>query len=417
MKLSTPGFIGKRLKEGREARELTMQGLADILGISRASISKYESGDQSPHPNVLHEISKVLKLPVDFFVNDRPHDYLISDNPIFYRKLSSTTKTARERAERRYEWLQDISHYLGKFIEFPEVNFPFFETPEDPNKISNSMIEDLAKQTRRFWGLGDGPISNVVWLLENNGVIIGRYAFDANELDAFSQNLSGKDDKNSFYRPHIVLGDDKKSCARSRFDIAHELGHLIIHGNIPRNKFRDSRLHKRIEDQANRFSGAFLFPQESFLKEISLVSLDTLRTLKPRWKLSIAMLLHRAKDLGLVSEENYQNLRINLTRRGWRINEPLDDEIPVEEPKLLCTSMKMIVEEQIQTHADILHSLKLGHRDIEEIIGLPSGYLMEKVTKFDSLRVRNQHPANLQDEHYSQGVISVDFDSKKRLNN
>ena len=50
MKPNTPGFIGKRLKEGREARELSMQGLAELLGVSRQSISKYESNDQSPRP-------------------------------------------------------------------------------------------------------------------------------------------------------------------------------------------------------------------------------------------------------------------------------------------------------------------------------------------------------------------------------
>ena len=267
-------------------------------------------------PNVLEEISKVLKLPVDFFVSERSHDYLISESPIFYRKLTSATKAVRARAERRYEWLQDISYYLGEFIEFPDVNFPTFDVPNDPNKISDSMIEDLAKQTRRFWGLGDGPISNIVWLLENNGTIIGRYAFEANALDAFSQNFSYKQGENQFYRPHIILGSDKGSGSRSRFDAAHELGHLIIHKNISTNIFRDSRFHGIIEAQANRFSGAFLFPRESFFQEASFVSLDSLRTLKSRWKLSIAMMLYRAKDLSLVAEEEYQNLRINLARRG-----------------------------------------------------------------------------------------------------
>lgn len=423
MKPNTPGFLGKRLKEAREARELSMQGLADLLGVTRQSISKYESGDQSPRPIVLDEISKVLRLPVDFFVNERPHDYLDSESPIFYRKLTSATKAVRARAERRYEWLQDISDYLGRFVEFPDVNLPDFDVPNDPNKISDSMIEDLAIQTRRFWKLGDGPISNVVWLLENNGVIVGRYAFDANELDAFSQYVIGTVNKKQFCRPHIVLGNDKESGVRSRFDIAHELGHLIIHKNISRNIFRDSRFHKIIESQANRFSGAFLFPSKSFFQEVSSVSLDSLRTLKPRWKLSVSMLLHRAKDLGLLSDEKYQNLQINLVRRGWKTSEPLDDEIPVEEPKLLRRAMEMLIEQEIQTRSDVLNALKIGRRDTEEIIGLSANYLAEKVADFDSLKIKSERlqgekqPRRDQENTPEDKGVVLDFASRRRLEN
>lgn len=424
MKPNTPGFLGIRLKEARESRELTVQGLADILGISRQSVSKYENGDQSPRPEVLDGISKVLRFPRDYFVNERPHDHLTSETPIFYRKLTAATKSVRARAERRYEWLQDIAYYLGDFLEFPDVNFPSFDLPSDPTKISNSYIEELAVETRRFWGFGDGPISNVVWLLENNGAIVGRYAFGADNLDAFSQNLSiERIDGHQMFRPHIMLGNDKSSCARSRFDAAHELGHLVIHKEIPKNIFRDSKFHGLIEKQANRFAGAFLFPRDIFMQEVSSVSLDSLRTLKPRWKLAISMLLHRAKDLSLVGEQEYKNLQINLTRRGWRKKEPLDDEILPEEPKVLKSSVEMLVEQKIQTQSDILSSLRLDRQDVEEIIGLPSGYLTEKITGFDQLRLRRDHEKQelgVFDQHPEKddkrGVL-INFPPRGRLEN
>jgi Zn-dependent peptidase ImmA (M78 family)/transcriptional regulator with XRE-family HTH domain len=422
MKPSTPGFIGNRLKEAREARALSMQGLADLLEISRQSISKYESGSQSPSPTILDEISRVLKIPRDYFVNERPHDNLRSDKPIYYRKLTAADKVSRFRAERRYEWLQDISHFLGEFVEFPDVNFPLFDPPNHPNLISNSEIEHLALRTRRFWGLGDGPISNVVWLLENNGAIVGRFPFSCDEIDAFSQDWGTDEVEGKSSRPHIVLGSDKQSTARSRFDAAHELGHLVIHKNITNNIFRDSKFHRLMENQANLFAGAFLFPRDSFIQEVADITLDSLRILKPRWKLSIAMLLHRAHDLHLIHDEEYKKIQINLVRRGWKKQEPLDEEIPPEEPKLLQSAMKMIIEEKICSSSDVLTYLKLNHTDIEEIIGLPSNYLGEKVKDFEALKLRKQNK-NLSRPYQegskdskSEGIV-LDFSSRQRLEN
>lgn len=412
MKPNTPGFIGKRLKEAREARELSMQGLAELLGISRQSISKYESESQSPGPSVLDAISRTLRVPRDYFISTRPHDNLKSDKTIYYRSLSAARKSARLRAERRYEWLQDISDILGKYIEFPNVNFPSFDVPNDPTQIGNEDIEHLALRTRRFWGLGDGPISNIVWLLENNGAIVGRFSLSSDSIDAFSQNWSALEKNGFTSRPHIVLGTDKNSGARSRFDAAHELGHLVLHENIPENIFRNSQFHGLMEAQANLFAGAFLLPSDVFIQEVANISLDALRMLKPRWKLSIGMLLHRAHDLKLISDDEYRKLQINMSRRGWRKKEPLDEEIPLEEPKLLKSAMEMLIKEKICTPSDILAQLKLGHRDIEEIIGLPTNYLGEKIIDFEVLKMRSGPAKDKADDISLEDNVTHDLDNK-----
>lgn len=274
MKPGTPGFIGVRLREAREARGLTAIALSQVLSLTRSAISHYENGDQSPRPEVMEQIQQTLNLPPHFFRRIPPKR---KKGTIFYRSMSAATKTARTKAERRYYWLHDMVSYLGEFINFPAVNFPKFDLPEDPNRISPELIEELASETRRYWKLGDGPISNVVWLLENHGAIVSRCELEAETLDAFSEwHIEDE-------RPYIILGADKNVAARSRFDAAHELGHLILHRHIDKSRLGRPQDFKLIENQAHRFAGAFLIPASAFFREVSTPSLDTFRALKSTW--------------------------------------------------------------------------------------------------------------------------------------
>src|SRR5206468_12535337 len=98
---------------------------------------------------------------------------------------------------------------LQSFITFPTPKFPDLNAPEDPRRITDQDIEQYAAYTRKFWGIGDGPISNVLWLVENNGAIVSRYELGARKLDAFSQWREADN------APFIVLGSDKSSASRS----------------------------------------------------------------------------------------------------------------------------------------------------------------------------------------------------------
>ena len=67
-------------------------------------------------------------------------------------------------------------------------------------------------------------------------------------------------------RPLILLSADKDSGYRSRFDLAHEIGHLVLHRHIQRTT--DSARHKLMEQQAHHFAGEFLLPAETFASEV-----------------------------------------------------------------------------------------------------------------------------------------------------
>jgi transcriptional regulator with XRE-family HTH domain len=101
VKPGTNGFVGRRLREAREARGITAVSLAEILGVTRAAISQYEHGPRTPSPEIAERIASTLRLPLSFFMrpaNDR------AQRKIFYRSLSAATKAARVRSERKYEY-------------------------------------------------------------------------------------------------------------------------------------------------------------------------------------------------------------------------------------------------------------------------------------------------------------------------
>ncbi len=370
MKRGTPGFVGARLKEAREARGLTATALSDILGVTKQAVSQYENEQQTPRPEILRTIEQRLNLPPAFFYS--PVEEEPEEDKIFFRSLASATKPARTRMRRRYRWLRRVADYLQEYASFPPVVFPRFETPRDPMEISGEDIEMLASKTREHWGLGEGPISNVVSLLESNGAVVARGMMEAEELDAFSEW------REHVETPYVFLGADKHNAFRSRYDAAHELGHLVLHRNVDKKHLDNVRTHKLIERQAYRFAGAFLLPASSFANDFYAANLDAFSALKPKWKASVAMMIYRSADLGFVSKEQTRRLWINRTRRGWKFREPLDDDLPIEEPRLLRRAFELLINEGVQSRDEIRFALPYAPSDIEELAGLPPGFLEEK---------------------------------------
>jgi Zn-dependent peptidase ImmA (M78 family)/transcriptional regulator with XRE-family HTH domain len=340
--------------------------LADILGITRSAVSQYENGKQTPAPQVMRRIAEVLNVPTHFF--------LIPPNPsglgtLYWRSLASATKAARLGVERRFGWMQSIVGFLRGYLTFPRVNLPDFDVPADIARLDDHHIESMAIETRRFWGLKDGPISNVAWLIENNGAIMARFDLGADKLDAFSRW-----DENERI-PYIVLGADKASAARSRFDTAHELAHILIHRRLSQTIVNTTTLYPLIEEQAHAFARAFLLPAASFAADLSSnPSLALFRSLKEKWRVSIALMIVRATKLGLIGSEQERRLWINYSCNGWKRGEPLDDVFEPEQPRLLRRSIELLIDRNVIPRSEISFRLALSATDIEKIAGLPAGY-------------------------------------------
>jgi Zn-dependent peptidase ImmA (M78 family)/transcriptional regulator with XRE-family HTH domain len=361
MKLGTPGFVGERLREAREIRSMQGMILAEVVGVSPQAISQYETGRSSPSPDVLRRIAEVLGVYEHFFTLPPRVDM---DRRIFFRSLSAATKAARARAERRLMWLGDLADYVSGSVELPATAFPELDLPKEPNKISEVEIESAAKDVRAHWGMRDSPVANVVSLLENHGAIVARDRLGAETLDS----LSACDGRTG--RPYVLIGTDKGTCVRWRHDAAHELGHILLHRNIDRRSLTNRTDLATVEDQAHRFAGAFLLPLTSFSEDFFAASLDAMRTIKPKWKTSIGAMIMRARQIDLLSEDTARRLWISYNRRGWRKSEPLDDELPSEEPVVLRRAFELLAAHQVDVLHDVSTSTGLASADIEALSGL-----------------------------------------------
>jgi Zn-dependent peptidase ImmA (M78 family)/transcriptional regulator with XRE-family HTH domain len=326
---------GERIKEAREIRGFSQTTLSELVGVQRQSVSAFEKNLIKPSAETLFKIAVTTQFPNSFFLNDRPRGDGKRTTPISFRKLESSTKTARLQAEQYENLFADIYYYLKHYIDFFKPNIPFLGTI-DYRTIKDAEIEELATKVRRSWGLGDGPIQHMTRLLENNGILIAPVKLSMT-MDAFSTWHHDQ--------PIIMLSDANKSCPRRRFNEAHELGHLILHSAVEEEDFAKAEKRKELERQANYFAGAFLFPSKSVSNEFFSCSIPALKKLKERWKLSIAAIAMRLYNLHAISKNQHKYIMIQLGSN--RKKEPLDDTIPMENPTMVKKAFDILVEEKV----------------------------------------------------------------------
>lgn len=366
MRTGTPGFRPSRLRLAREARGLTQVALAELVGRSSQSVSRWENPehDQSPEPDALQALASALNVPVSALLGAEPEQ---SANPFFFRSMSAATKTLRSRMAAKMQWQQEIVGVLQDYLDFPTVNLPQV-VAHSHRDLSDQRVEDAAAEVRAHWGLGTGPIGDLLLVLENAGIIASVIAASTDKLDGLSNWAEDG-------RPYILLSSDIPVAVRQRMDAAHELGHLVLHRYIKATELNSPADFKEIERQAFLFASAFLLPAETFSSEVWSPSLASFLSLKERWRVSVGAMAMRARTLGLISSEYAGRLWKHMSAKGWRKGEPLDEKLPLERPRVLARAVTLLVEEGGYSKSDIVELMRLGERDIEELCGLRRGYL------------------------------------------
>ena len=362
-------IIPEKLKEARLARGYTVTALAEKIGISKQTISKYELGQSSPSSETMIKYCDFLNFDINFFMFNN-EDLNNNYGTIFFRSLKSAESQVREEIKIRIKWTNYIYQYINEFIELPKLNLPDFEEKSLEN-LDLYKIEDIADKLREYWNIGKGPINNLSVLLEQNGIILCNSNINNVKVDACSEVIN---DTAIFF----IRTNDISAC-RLRFDLAHELGHLILHSEITKEELENKEILDRIEKEANMFASAFLLPREEFSNEVLALSLDHFVNLKSRWKASIAAMIYRCKELGIFNDSQVLYLRKQISLKKWRTIEPLDDVITVENPKLLSNAIKLIIINNLQTKDQISKSINIPKQDLLVLSNLPLDYLDEKI--------------------------------------
>lgn len=183
-----------------------------------------------------------------------------------------------------------------------------FNLPEpDLLDLRDENPEAAAIALRRHWGIGAKPIPHLLKLLEAKGVRVFSLSESNKNVDAFSCWRNGT--------PYAFL-NTFKSAERSRFDAAHELGHLLLH-------IHGGTSGREVEREADQFAAAFLMPRDDVISNIPRVhSLERLITYKARWGVSVAALARRLFDIGIITDWHYREMCKQISQRGYRTKEP-----------------------------------------------------------------------------------------------
>lgn len=359
-------IIASRITEAREARALSMGDLADSIGVTRQSISKYERGIINPSPEVLQVISLKLKFPIDFFYK-REIGTTAASSSLFFRS-NNIPKKVKVACKYQIKWTDEIKKQLGYYVDFLGVDIPTIDV--DYEDLSGEDIEELALHVRKDWGLEDGPVDDLIGILENKGVIVSQFA--ANDfcsfkgIDAFSSWRDGT--------PYILYHSTQKSAVRTRFSILHELGHLIMHSSI----LEDDSVKKEVIDfadmQADRFAAAFLLPATSFPNEVRGTSLIYFEIIKQKWKVALSTIIKRCETLDLLSDNQLNYLKRQMTTKKYWYKEPLDDAITINGPEMLRDAVFLLTENQILTRKTFLESSAFPLEDLRSICALPNEF-------------------------------------------
>ena len=311
----------ERIKQARHLRGLTQSQLAEALGVVQGTVAHFESGRIVPPLPVVFAIANATGVTPEFL--EREPTPPLTVGSLAYRARASTRKRELEQANQYLTLLVEQMKQLSAKVNLPRLRFP--NALDDP--IRSARLTRVAFELDPY-----RPVAHLVNAMEQRGAVVFGLPLMLEGIDAFSTWT-----EIDVARPIVALSS-VSAGDRLRFSAAHELGHLVMHRGV-------QGYPADMEKEANRFAAEFLFPEEAMKQVLSEpLTLKLALRVKKRWRVSIQMLIRRARDLGLITERHYRNLFQELSARGWRTKEP--GEVAVERPRLYRQAAEFLYDKE-----------------------------------------------------------------------
>ena len=301
--------FGKRLKLARKMAGFSLQDLADALGnkVTKQALNKYEMGSMNPSGEVLMAISSTLKVRSDYFVKKNQ----VELGEILFRKKASLSKKIKESV------VEKVRDYVERYLEIENIvgTIAEFKNPLAKDNIATKKdVEQAAAKLRREWNLGIDPIPNIIEMLELKGIKV-LLIDDVDDIDGLAVFTSTG-------IPVVVVNMRNKPIERIRFTIIHELAHLLL--NLAKSVVENS---KETEKYCHFFSSCFLVPTEMLLKQIgsakrTYIRIAELISIKEYFGISIRAIVHRLKELEVITDNYYQRWVIYMSKTYGAKEEP-----------------------------------------------------------------------------------------------
>jgi Zn-dependent peptidase ImmA (M78 family)/transcriptional regulator with XRE-family HTH domain len=334
-------FNASRLATARKRRQLSKKDLATKAHLTALTVTRLESGATSdPGEETVRALADALAYPLGFFYLDESEQ--LQTEAVSFRSLSSLSARQRDAALAAGSIAFDFDEWVSAKFDLPRPSMIDLRD-EEPSAAAEAL--------RGHWGLGTKPIEAMIKLLESKGVRVFALSERHKNVDAYSCWKGGV--------PYIFL-NTFKSAERSRFDAAHELGHLVLH-------IHGASAGRDVEKEADTFASAFLINRDDLVSHLPRVnSLSQLVEAKMRWGVSVTALARAAFEEKLVSDWHYRELCKQMSYRGYRTDEPRGRQ---RERSVLW---KLIFESLWKdgiTRSDVAKELSIPEDEIESLVG------------------------------------------------
>lgn len=375
-------FVGKSLTNIRILNDLSRNQLGEKIGVTEQAIWQYENEYVSPKLEVINKLKLLFDVKSTYFYQeDLLNKFKINNIQPEYIAYRSSTINSHSQSKSESTHIRFLEAFLNKIekkISYPQdVLLSLREDAilfvNDNEKLEKStQIKYIAEHAREKLGLESDTNRNLLFLLEKAGAFIFEKSI-GDSIDAYSL---WSDDN----RPYIMLGTIKKSAVRRNFDLAHELGHLLLHYKAEFN-MQDKEGYRKLEDEANQFAAAFLLPEKNFITEceeiIKKSNPDAYIDLKKKWLVSLQAIAMRSFNLGLINYQQYRYFYIVINKKGYKTIEPLDNEIPISRPTKVKSILELLFKREIYTVSNLLDDLRVDLKFLSILTGINESFFRE----------------------------------------
>ena len=358
-------FSPGRLTLARQVAGKSKRQLAEVIGKSATAVTQFELGQAKPSADTLAACAQALEFPVAFFAGGRPQ-LTVDTGTAHFRSLRSTRTYQREQVMGLAALLWEVIEAVDRVVELPCVRLPGVA---DFTRFASP--QDAARELRDLWRTDEGPLPHLVRHAEANGVVVcilprtlaGEVAAGTPDhpsgignVDAFSTQIE--------HRSLIGLTGAKGGLLRRRFNVAHELGHLLLHAEARPGDMQHER-------EAHLFAAELLMPEEAISAELpARPEPSQLLPLQQRWGVSVSALGFRGKTLGIYTDSQLRRLMITLSELGWRTHEPEDLRLLAgEEPALLQQALDLAASAGLSL-VSIAEELALPVSVVRTLVGI-----------------------------------------------
>ncbi|AHA05121.1 helix-turn-helix domain-containing protein [Pediococcus pentosaceus] len=337
-------FNGMILQDTREAFNMSRRDLADKLGVSEQSVWQYETGVSFPKFEVINSLKRVFGVELSYFQKDISNPKIVRNSQVAYR---ASLRGSMKNTKRETLYLSVIDSFLNELLNYvtlPEPAILSLSNKVIKLKLNGASLDEVASYVRKNLKI-DSNNNFMMASIEKSGVFILERSLNDN-VDAYSAWTDNN-------RPYIILGTEKKG-PRRLFDLAHELGHVLLHRNLEFDAPETTPISRSLEKEANEFAASFTLPKSEFTKLFLNNVKDPTNPkdyleLKEYFQMSIAALEMRAHRLKLISKEQSSRFWARMNKFGFKKEEPLDEKIPFYVPGKIYAIFNSLSRRQLQS--------------------------------------------------------------------